>query len=605
MFYRNLFHGCKAIFRRCLYVVVIMATASSLVFAETSGALGYENLTRLQWQQDLNELDANIRQYHINPFWFKDEAGYKRLYQEAEDYIAKAKTVDTNIVNGYFEKLVAYISDGHSYVVNKTARFGALSYSLEWFGDDLCIISLEEGDRAVLGAKVLAFDGMKVTQANKRIAPFIPVVNASGFKFHSKDAYHFAGLMHVAGISKSMDSIELTLELTNGNRVKKRFWLHENNNKTLDFQAPESADTSLYRQQQDQYQWFTYLEKEQAIYLRYALVIEKTPGDINRLTAQLVQFLNSHNVQKLIIDERDNGGGDSFFNAPLINAIANNPSINQRGKLFVLTNHNTFSAAINFAGNMAVKTRALFVGEKVADRATFAGEVGPQARHSLPSSGIVVSLSFSEWNSTYDNDQRDAVGLDIPVTLTLKDFLSGRDPVLQACFRYSPRKVQATTLDNYASWVGRYDYSPDKALKIYEKDGELHMEVTEWIFSGLYPHSKNTLKTDLTGVELTRLPNGNIEFRQPNSKKRILHRLGDDQLKPLELLVSGQFDAAKTAYQKVHDENPKLLSIRGNSLGILASHMRARYSSTQYYDQLRAIAISLYGDPIASWDSDE
>jgi hypothetical protein len=599
MFYQYLFKRLYCLCgNRWLFFIAILGAPA------LASDVNHTQLTRAQWQQDLGALDTVIRQHHINPFWFKSEAGYRRLYKDAHDYIAGARTIDSNRVNGYFEKLVAYLSDGHSYVVNKTARFGLFAYGVEWFGDDLHITSVEPGDESLLGAKVLALDGLSISAANRRIAPYIPVVNSSGFKFHSKDAYRFAGLLKEAGVSKTAHAIELMLELPSGQKLKHVFGLHKSNLEFIDLREPPEVAVPLYRQQPDNFQWLYLMEKERTVYLRYALVKEKNAGDIKRITENLVHMIDDHDVQKLIIDVRDNGGGDSFFNAPLINAISKNTRINQRSKLFVITNHNTFSAAINFTGNMEIKTQAIFVGEKVADRATFVGEVGPQAMHVLPNSGIAVSLSFSEWNTTYDNDQRDAVALDIPVNLSMRDFLAGRDPVVQACLDYSSTKIPAAKSSDYKHWIGRYDYSPDKALKIYDHKGELKLEITELLFSDLYPLAHQQLKAGVSGIELARMSNGSIEIIQ-SGKRRVLRKLRGNELKPLELLMANQFDMAASAYQKVHEKNPELLSIRGNSLGILASHLRAKYGSSIYFNQLRKIAVSLYGEPVTSWDADE
>src|SRR6478735_8426413 len=99
-------------FFRCLLKIfgfLSIGLAISTAFAQAPTS--YEHLTASQWQQDLAELDADIRRYHINPFWFNSEAGYKRLYKEAQNYIAHATPIDANQVNAYLEQLVAYISD--------------------------------------------------------------------------------------------------------------------------------------------------------------------------------------------------------------------------------------------------------------------------------------------------------------------------------------------------------------------------------------------------------------------------------------------------------------------------------------------------------------
>ena len=184
-------------------------------------------------------------------------------------------------------------------------------------------------------------------------------------------------------------------------------------------------------------------------------MVEENAGDISRFAGQITDTINSHTPNKLIIDLRNNPGGNSYLNAQLIDAITNTAQINQRGKLFVLTNQNTFSAAINFAGNMEMRTKAVFIGEKAGDTATFTGESGPKARWELPNSHIVANLSFSEWNATFDYDQRNSVGLDIPVTLTLKDFVTARDPILQAALDYEPTvmKTMALSRTQRKNWV--------------------------------------------------------------------------------------------------------------------------------------------------------
>lgn len=577
---------------------------------ETKDAQLNLSLTREQWLHDLDTLDSYILNNHINPFWHNEEAGYVALFYQARDYVSNTQEVDSNIVNGYIERLVAYIADGHSYVLGKTERYGTYPYLVEWFGDDLFIVRTDKEHKHLLGAQIVAFDDINVKTAANLIQPFLPAINSSSVKGGSRYVYRYGGLLYAAGISKASDKITLKLKMPNGKQVEENFNKDIRNYADIEFvYLGEGADAAkpIYRQKPGKKQWLKFLEKDNALYVHFGLVIEDNDGDIASLSRQIMRFLDAHKVGKLIIDIRNNRGGNSYLNAPLINAIANNQQINQLGNLFILTNRRTFSAAINFAGNMEVKTRALFVGEKVGDSATFAGESGPQAKFRLPNSRIVVSLSFSEWNTTYDNDRRDAISLDIPVELSVKDLLAGRDPVLQAALDYkaTPRKTLALNKTQRQRWLGRYDFSADKALRITDHNGQLKMEITELAFSNLYPLSENDMLTDMSGVRLRRMANGSIELFQQGSENRELVQLDDGLLKPLELLVAGHFEQAKVAYLKIYNQNPELLSVRGNSLGILASHLKARHSSQVLYDQLREIALALHGYPIASWDASD
>ncbi|NIB38416.1 hypothetical protein HBA55_02405 [Pseudomaricurvus alkylphenolicus] len=563
------------------------------------------DLTKEQWLQDLRQLDSFIRNDHVNPFWSRGESGYRSLVDEVEDYIESTGAVDPHVVNSYFNALVAYINDGHSYIVNNRERFGFYSFGVEWFENGLFLTRVDEQYEHLLGAKITAFDAMPVAEAARRMARQIPAVNESGYRNHSRFVYHYAGLLKAVGIAESDKQVTLSLILSDGERTSHRFQkeqrsIGEVNFKTLqDLKGPKP----LYLLNSGKSRWFEYLDKDKTLYVYYGSALERTKGEIATFSGQVLQAIDEFYPQKLIVDVRNNGGGNSHLNALLINGIAERKSINQRGKLFVITGRNTFSAAINFSGNMEIKTRTLFAGEKVGDRASFAGEAGPQAKYLLPNSRTIVSLSFSEWISTYDNDGRDAIALDIPVTTAMQDILEGRDPVLEAVLAYKTTPQSGITLSETAAhgWIGRYDFSPDKALKIYLADGQLQMEVTETVFSSLYPVDDREVLTDMSGVKLRLREDKMLEWHQLGSPIRVLKPLSEQQQKPLELLVNGHFEQAKNAYLNIYKQQPDLLSIRGNSLGLLASHLSARYGNTKFSYQLREIAEAMHGQFIYSW----
>jgi hypothetical protein len=599
--------------------VLLDIAAGELSFASGSTRMNQESavlamknhpvklrLSRAQWGEDLAALDSRIRNAHVNPFWHRAEAMYAELFYDADKYIRTARRIDSMIVNGHFEKLVAHISDGHSYIVDKAARFGLYPYELEWFGDGLFIIATTHDRRHLLGAQIIAIDDQPIARARELITPYIPVVNSSGFKSQSRDAFRSDGLLYAAGISKQVGSTTLTLNLHGGGIIRQKYVRRRvAAQKLVELGELQGVAIPMYRQHRPTDQWFALIDG--VLYIRYASAVEKHPGDIATLSERVTGMIDSGLARKVIVDVRDNGGGDSHHNAPLVEALRRGGKLNERGKLFVLTNHHTFSAAVNFAGNMEARTRAIFIGEKVGDSANFAGESGPQALYQLPHSNIALSLSFSEWSSTYDDDRHDAVRLDLPVLTGIDDILFGRDPVLQAALDYpaTPAPVPAADRSVLRRWIGRYDYSADKALNIVEDGGILRMELTESVFSRLHIGANGVAHADLAGIGLRMLPTGGLELLQEGNANRTLPRLSDECLKPLELLMVGRFAEAKAAYRAAYESHPTLLSIRANSLGVLASQLRARYHSQQLYRQLREIAVDLHGHSLLSWDEED
>ena len=98
----------------------------------------------------------------------------------------------------------------------------------------------------------------------------------------------------------------------------------------------------LYRQRPAETFWFTYLEDSRTIYVNWRSY--KSLGDHAK---RLFELVDQHPGAKLVIDLRQNGGGDFFEGRRhLIKPIVERPAINRKGKLFVLVGRQTFSAAM-------------------------------------------------------------------------------------------------------------------------------------------------------------------------------------------------------------------------------------------------------------------
>jgi C-terminal processing protease CtpA/Prc len=114
---------------------------------------------------------------------------------------------------------------------------------------------------------------------------------------------------------------------------------------------------------------------------------------------------------------------------PLLAALES-PSINRRGRLFVLIGRATFSAAANFAADVDRSTKATFVGEATGGGVKIYGDA---VAFVLPKSGIAARVARRYWDfGKGSRDRRLAVYPDIAVPVHAADFLAGRDPALAA-----------------------------------------------------------------------------------------------------------------------------------------------------------------------------
>jgi hypothetical protein len=133
---------------------------------------------------------------------------------------------------------------------------------------------------------------------------------------------------------------------------------------------PNGAALPLYLKRQGDAYWFEYLDNLKLVYFQFNRVQNDAKETIAKFSERLFDFLEHHDVEKLVIDMRWNKGGNNFLNAPILEGLIRSTKINQPGKLFVIVGRNTFSAAMCGATKMERYTKAINGGEpsrRVAD----------------------------------------------------------------------------------------------------------------------------------------------------------------------------------------------------------------------------------------------
>jgi hypothetical protein len=166
------------------------------------------------------------------------------------------------------------------------------------------------------------------------------------------------------------------------------------------------------------------------VYLKYNQCLDN--GGFQRLAARAMRVLRQHLGYRLIIDLRDNGGGDDAPFQALISDIRGDPALNLRGKVFGLINGFTDSSAREDAYDLGHETNALLIGQQVADPIDEYGDDGSVLR--LPHYGVKVSYTTAVVTTGTNRDW--SGNPNIVVAPTLHDVLTGYDPVLTAALDY-------------------------------------------------------------------------------------------------------------------------------------------------------------------------
>ena len=146
---------------------------------------------------------------------------------------------------------------------------------------------------------------------------------------------------------------------------------------------------------------------------------------------ELLNLLDTGNVDRLVIDLRDNTGGNAGILNPFIESIRSRSRLNQTGRLFVLINRGTASSGVDNAITLQSRTRPVLVGEPTGGKPNSFGEV---RSFTLPYSGLTVNYSTRFFRLVAGDPP--ALAPNVFVEYPWSAYQAGRDPVLEAALSY-------------------------------------------------------------------------------------------------------------------------------------------------------------------------
>src|SRR4030095_5511352 len=148
--------------------------------------------------------------------------------------------------------------------------------------------------------------------------------------------------------------------------------------------------------------------------------------DLRKNGKKLFDVVEEKKATRMIVDMRQNGGGDfKKGRRQLISKIENNSTINQKDHLFVITGRRTFSAAMVNSIDFKKRTNAIIIGEPPGEKPNSYSE---NDEMKLPNSGLVISYS-TRYYQFLDEDV-DHFEPDVRIDPDWKVHLEGRDGVM-------------------------------------------------------------------------------------------------------------------------------------------------------------------------------
>lgn len=387
--------------------------------------LGAQATTSVSWRTDAAFLVRELPRLHAAPWQHTTQATFDSA---AAVLLRHDDALPLHRAALEMARLVALIGNGHTelQLFSGPNAVSRLPVRLYRFGDTLRVLVASAEYRDLLGARVVRFGAMPVVDALRRIEPYLARDNPMEFMHQAPTTLASPEVLHALGATPRSDSAEVTFALEEGGEVRRVL------PGVSALLMPESRLRGVPRPwsaaNPQRWQWWTMRSVEGLGYLRIdaSANIDGQPT-VAAVVEEFFHAVDSVRPPVIVIDVRDNTGGNNYRNQPLVEAIRARPLYAKRGALFVITGRATFSAGTQLVRDLLRVADPIIVGERSRGDPR---QTGNKETFQLPTSGFEVD--YSEQLEVQDNGPSPYLPLDIVAPPTFAAMIAGRDPAVEA-----------------------------------------------------------------------------------------------------------------------------------------------------------------------------
>lgn len=417
--------------------------------APTEGPVPASEASR--WRADMDQLARELEERHADLFHtLAPEAFAERVAALRERIPTLARH---EIIVGLMG-LVAAVGDGHTSVpvlFDPAAGFHVLPLRLGLYEERLFVEAADSAHRAAVGARVTAIGGVPTPEALARVSPLVSRDNEIWIRAVAPRYLAVTEILHAVGLSGDPMAAELTLEREGGGRtlaVRARpepFRLTHGPGmgrggppgEMVDARDASEGPPALRWRHPGRPYWSEYLPEHRTLYIRYDQVNDAPRGPgVHAFFDGALAVVDRRPVDRLILDIRDNSGGEGSLNIGVVKRILRRPELDRPGRLFVIIGRRTFSAAQALAHLLEDWTEAIFLGEPTGSSPRFYGD---HSFFRLSNSGLLVSAAPTWWQPGGPYDDRPYLAPRLAFEPRFEDYLADRDPAVEAALRWDER----------------------------------------------------------------------------------------------------------------------------------------------------------------------
>jgi hypothetical protein len=399
-------------------------TLGLLLISCTYSAFAVDPTEAKKWREDIDFYHATLANKHLNLYHSISEKDFTD-----EVITLKHRLADLTEPQIVMElmRLTRLVNDGHTSFSIMSQSHHHFPMRFKLFDGDVRVVKSTTAQRKYLNSKLVAIDGKPISDVLGTLSSIVQHVEN---EFSLRESLMFGltqdELLHAAGITNKARQASFSFENDDGSEHRQ----------TIDsVTMKEFVETTNISVNENRFFTSRSVTHSDNLNLSYDAVTKvayinfseySELEEMNVFADAVNDFLNKQQAKNVIVDLRNNTGGDYFVGLHLIYALLLVDSLDWENGIYVLIGNRTFSAGMSNATHFRQMLNATLVGEPTGANPNGYQEVG---RATLPNSQYAISYSKRIYR--FQDNNTPGVQPDVLIKPSWQDYKKGEDKALQ------------------------------------------------------------------------------------------------------------------------------------------------------------------------------
>nr|HPR33909.1 S41 family peptidase [Prolixibacteraceae bacterium] len=304
--------------RHILTIILFLALFSGCIEAPPEST---------DWNINIDYFATTLEKQHKNLFF---QLTRDNFYDQVESLKQQTENLSDAEVVIELSKILTNVGDAHTTVDLGNACFNRLPFGFLYLNDGLFCYRTPENCSKLLGKVLSGIDDTRMEDLYTRYQTIIPHENEPKLQLGIQSNLFCSEILEYLEIAEN--GHQFTVYTSTGLSIP----ISETELSSISLSFFSGKNVPLYIQDTNKEYWMKALPDEKIMYVQYNSCSQMEGYSFGRFTSDVMKAIKDQNLEKMVVDLRWNGGGNSLIFGPMLNAIKAHSTINQDGHLYVI-----------------------------------------------------------------------------------------------------------------------------------------------------------------------------------------------------------------------------------------------------------------------------